>query len=215
MKAILMSIQPKHLCNILNGDKTIELRKKIPKNYKGWVYCYCTKAFPYLDKSLEDNGKNEYFLWDKNYPYLDNLSGKVVCRFWWDETEKISSDDIECYWYLLDDGALNFTVSYNDFKKYGLVLEKSCLEAEEVYKYANGQNLYGLIIKQPEIFDTPMELNELYRPMPYNHLLSEKEWNKINGTNFIEKPYEEYLKDYEKYRFTKAPKSWCYCEVRE
>ena len=45
---ILMSIRPQHLCHILNGDKTIELRTRFPKDYRGWVYCYCTKTKPYI-----------------------------------------------------------------------------------------------------------------------------------------------------------------------
>lgn len=69
MKAILMSIRPQHLVNILNGKKTIELRKKFPSDYRGWVYLYCTKTKPYLEAAL-------------NF-----LSGKVVCRFWVNNVE--------------------------------------------------------------------------------------------------------------------------------
>lgn len=43
-KSILMSIQPQWLAKILNGEKTIEIRKKFPKDYVGWVYIYCTKG---------------------------------------------------------------------------------------------------------------------------------------------------------------------------
>ena len=48
MKAILMSIQSKWLAKIIDGDKSAELRKRFPKDYRGWVYLYCTKAKPYL-----------------------------------------------------------------------------------------------------------------------------------------------------------------------
>ena len=43
-KELMISIQPKHLVNILNGNKTLELRKTVPKDYKGWVYIYCPKG---------------------------------------------------------------------------------------------------------------------------------------------------------------------------
>ena len=43
MKAVLMSIRPQNLCHILNGEKTIELRTRFPKDFRGWVYLYCTK----------------------------------------------------------------------------------------------------------------------------------------------------------------------------
>lgn len=71
-KAILMSIQPKWVCEILNGNKTIEVRTKFPKDYVGWVYIYCTK--------------------DKKYANLINrggfLTGMVVARFWCDKVEE-------------------------------------------------------------------------------------------------------------------------------
>lgn len=51
MRAVLMSIRPEHLVKILNGNKTIEVRKAVPKDYIGWVYLYCTKGKPYLYKN--------------------------------------------------------------------------------------------------------------------------------------------------------------------
>lgn len=72
-KAILISIQPKHVANILNGKKTVEVRKTFPKEYLSknknfeayTVYIYCTK--------------------DKKYANLVNrggfLTGMVVARF--------------------------------------------------------------------------------------------------------------------------------------
>ena len=44
MKAILISIKPYWVAKILNGEKTIEIRKRFPKDYVGWVYIYCTKG---------------------------------------------------------------------------------------------------------------------------------------------------------------------------
>ena len=77
MNAILMSIRPKWVAKILNGEKTIEIRKKFPKDYVGWVYIYCTK--------------------DKKYANLINrggfLTGMVVARFWCDKVEEIKFDD--------------------------------------------------------------------------------------------------------------------------
>jgi len=72
MKAILMSIRPQHLVNILNGKKTIEIRKTMPKCALPIdVYIYCTK--------------------DKKYANLINrggfLTGMVVAKF---TLEKIS-----------------------------------------------------------------------------------------------------------------------------
>ena len=73
MKAILMSIRPKWVAKILNGEKTIEIRKKFLKDYVGWVYIYCCKQ-----------RKNEIGC-HINYEKVD---GKVVARFWCDKVEK-------------------------------------------------------------------------------------------------------------------------------
>jgi len=73
-KAILLSIQPRHLRNILSGKKVFELRKRFPKDYIGWVYLYCTKA-------------NHIGFLSKQYP------GKVVARAWIDNVI-VAEDEI-------------------------------------------------------------------------------------------------------------------------
>ena len=72
MKSILMSIKPQWVAKILNGEKTIEIRKKFPKDYVGWVYIYCTKGKTTFEKTL--------------VRYHD---GEVVARFWCDKVEEI------------------------------------------------------------------------------------------------------------------------------
>lgn len=80
MKAILMSIKPKWVAKILNGEKTIEIRKSIPKcNLPIDVYIYCTK--------------------DKKYANLVNrggfLTGMVVAKFTLNKTQEIRFDNKE------------------------------------------------------------------------------------------------------------------------
>ena len=84
-KAILISIKPKYVAKILNGEKTIEIRKSIPKGFgKEFlglggidVYIYCTK--------------------DKKYANLINrggfLTGMVVAKFTLNKVEEIKFDD--------------------------------------------------------------------------------------------------------------------------
>ena len=147
MKAILMSIRPQHLVNILNGDKTIELRKKFPSDYRGWAYAYCTKTKPYL----ADFGDNEYPY--KNGGYVCSLvlsniekhdakvsNGKVVCRFWVDKVKVCPNVDDDS-WY----GTWH------------------CLTDKDIAKYAPlGEDLFAIYISKLEIFDEPMELGEFY-----------------------------------------------------
>lgn len=93
-KAILMSIRPQYVAKILNGEKTIEVRKKFPKDFKGWVYIYCTKnGLPLMRCS---SGK--WFVKDKNYDYdmrfcyYAGYNGKVVARFWCDKVDKLETE---------------------------------------------------------------------------------------------------------------------------
>ena len=74
-KSILLSIKPKWVAKILNGDKSIEVRKKFPKDFKGWVYIYCTKS--------QIKEAREYFTFEE----LPRL-GKVVARFYCDKVEE-------------------------------------------------------------------------------------------------------------------------------
>ena len=77
-KAILISIKPKYVAKILNGEKTIEIRKSIPKcNLPIDLYIYCTK--------------------DNKYANLVNrggfLTGMVVAKFTLNKVEEIKFDD--------------------------------------------------------------------------------------------------------------------------
>ena len=167
MKAILMSIRPQHLVNILNGKKTIELRKKFPSDFRGWVYCYCTLGKPYLTYGYdyymigEDDYEEYkvYVLHDArgDWTYLNN---KVVCRFWVGNVEEIN------YEQLLITTANSGQV-FNEFLTYTLrekaLLQKSCLEAKELYNYLyNTKSGKAIHISKLKIFDKPKDLTEFY-----------------------------------------------------
>lgn len=133
MKAILMSIKPQWVAKILNGEKTIEIRKKFPSDYVGWVYIYCTK--------------------DKKYANLINrgdfLTGMVVARFWCDKVEEIT--------YYPKKPFDRYGTPYR--ATYDLLIE-SCLEYDELDKYLNKNNGYAIHITKLEIFDKPREISE-------------------------------------------------------
>ena len=134
MKSILLSIRPELVAKILNGEKTIEVRKKYPQNYVGWVYIYCTK--------------------DKKYANLINrggfLTGMVVARFWCDNVEEIDIYTNRIY----------ETKTLNQLE----LLEKSCLSHCELFEYLgedySKKGGYAIHISKLEIFDKPKELSE-------------------------------------------------------
>jgi predicted transcriptional regulator len=163
-RALLISIHPKWAEKIMNGEKTIEVRSWIPKDYVGWVYVAITK----------DNYKNHLYkkddIWtltDKHiyhYPYK-NICGKVAFRFfvWRESFVKIVWED--GYYFIC-------SPMYDGAKRW---LNKSCITKEELYKYGRKRDLYAWHIDKLEIFDKPKELSEFYRgydilgnePKPY------------------------------------------------
>ena len=154
MKAIMLSIQPKWTAKILNGEKTIEIRKKFPKDYVGWVYIYVTKEKDKHEICIYDN-PIEHRIMCSRYHFLDNgeearialfnpryIKGKVVARFWCDKVE-------------------HYVKSIYNGKRcdYKELLKKSCIDGYDLVEYCN-LTFYALYISQLKIFDKPKELSE-------------------------------------------------------
>ena len=82
-KAVLISINPKWVTMILNGKKTIEVRKTMPDwhNLPCKVYIYCSKAKSTNRKLVRcpDIDKNKTFYTLGHYG--ERRDGKVVAEF--------------------------------------------------------------------------------------------------------------------------------------
>lgn len=188
-RAMLMAIRPEWVVKILNGEKTIEVRKKFPKDYVGWVYIYCSKSKPYLygDKSVYE-GKQEYFWVQKieGNGIVPLLNGKVVARFWCDKVEEVFTPTYVCE----DD-------NYYSCDIYKL-LKESCLTEEQLLDYIGEDNyhFFAIHISKLEIFDKPRELSE-FRGCSLG-------WNNCIPHNCKECPCSKPL--------TKAPQNCCYIE---
>jgi predicted transcriptional regulator len=152
-KAILISINPQHVLNILNKSKTLEIRKSIPKDFKGWVYGYVTKSKPYLYHLEEDNT----YLIDYKHEGMwgDTLNGAIPFRFWFDEYYEINKITTSNNYYFPK------SRDYNNLP-YNMVLDKLCLSNHQIWDYGKGKDLYAWHIKKLEIFDRPMQLSEFY-----------------------------------------------------
>ena len=188
MKSILMSIQPKWVAKILNGEKTIEVRKRFKLDYRGWAYIYCTK-----DKVFElcypTNFNNELNIYDRV------VNGKVVARFYCDNVEEI---DCTGFYEDLSFGKGRDIESYNtNTLTEEELLDKSCLTEEEMHDYLDcGCQRRAIHISQLEIFDKPKELSEFYTKHYPQFVNMVK-----NKTHYELTP------------LTKAPQSYCWIEV--
>lgn len=150
METILMSIQPKWCEKIINGEKTIEVRKTAPKEVPFKVYIYCTKEEPNLYIPAEfncfplDEASQPYFAKEPFVVEVDNLAnGKVIGEFICDYVEK---------------EAVAFTEMGNLGRLYHCRLSLA-----ELKKYAGERtSLYYWHISALKVYDKPKELSDFY-----------------------------------------------------
>lgn len=140
MKSVLLSIQPKWCNKILCGEKTVEIRKNVPK-LKPPFKCY-------IYRSLEKSGD------------IHHTSGKVIGEFTCDKVVPLFNICTDNWDNLLGDV----------HEQHKLLVKKACLSEEELKKYAGGRNCYAWHISELVIYDKPKELNEFAKPgkCPYN-----------------------------------------------
>ena len=190
-KSILISIKPKWVAKILNGDKTIEIRKSFPKcDLHIDVYIYCTKDNYELVKP-KDYGKYLLFTKDAVKNAKENsFNGKVVAKFTLNKWETITYDS-----------------TYKLFKLND-VLQKSCLTEYELFDYLKGKVGYAWHISNLEIFDRPRELSE------FKHWIFYKECSKCPYGK-SDNDYGLCSQCCEIKPVIKAPQSWQFIEVEE
>lgn len=200
MKAIMISIKPKWVAKILNGEKTIEIRKRFPIEYRGWVYIYCTKGNKSrYNRELLRKYENVYLVDKIDYKtFNQHLNGKVVARFYCDNVEEIKYGLLTKYnIYGVPRLVENYKTKSLTYRK---LRDKSCLNANEFENYfAKSLVINGIVgdaihISQLEVFDKPKELWEFMLHIPT--------WKKTNTGAY-----------YKHIQLTKAPQNYCYVEV--
>ena len=142
MRKILISIKPKWVKKILNGEKTLEIRKTAPKcELPCEVYIYCTK----------ENAK--YFIENKIYNAM--MKGKVVAKFVLNKVSKIKYS--------------RGTWNCGDIGNHKVLWDRSCLNYLQLEQYLNGEG-YAWHIDKLVPFDRPKELKDYgvkYSPQSY------------------------------------------------
>jgi len=193
-QVILMSIRPEWLVKILNGEKTIEIRKSLAKGDEIWFYC--TKGdYALYDKYFAKgiiNNDREYFIDKYGYENPPILNGKIVAKCKVDKVGKIQFN-LTHWRYEVNANGIDLSIA-------------SCVSTEEIKKYLgtyqrrkgspkpHSTKGYAYYLKDLVIFDEPKELGECYKEeyavMP----------------NGIFPSYQP---------LTKAPQSWQYVWVKE
>ena len=133
MRAVLLSIKPKWCELIIQGKKTIEIRKTKPKiDLPFKCYIYCTQG---STKDLSTIGQDIY---EKRMQVI----GEFVC----DEIIPIN---------VFENGSIQNYICYS--------MERSCVPYDDIANYiGNGCCGYGWHISDLVIYDEPKELSEFF-----------------------------------------------------
>lgn len=137
-KAVLISIRPKWVEKIANGEKTIEVRKtrpNLPTPFKAYIYCTLPK-YPLEDFIATDYPRPQFY-----------GGGKVIGEFICDRIDRLAPANEPYGIYDIDD----------DY------VFRTCLENGALWDYGHGTPLYGWHISDLRIYDTPRELSEFRR----------------------------------------------------
>ena len=139
-KAVLISIRPKWVEKIANGEKTIEVRKTRPKldtPFKAYIYCTMPDAKD-PHNILELHGADGK---------IRKANGKVIGEFTCDRIDRLApANDPYGIYDIGDDYVL-----------------QTCLGNGALWDYGHGTPLYGWHISGLLIYDQPRELSEFQR----------------------------------------------------
>ena len=140
-KAVMLSIRPKWCEKIVNGDKTIEVRKTRPKMntpFKCYIYCTLPK-YPHEDFIATDYPSPQFY-----------GGGKVIGEFTCERIALIAYDG----------GELSSTTN-------AAFSPATCLTRSEIIAYIGDKGrCYGWHMSNLRIYDTPRELSEFRRACP-------------------------------------------------
>lgn len=196
MKSVLISIRPKWVEKIANGQKTIEVRKTAPKEVPFKAYIYATRpkkfykcgAVSTSDELLWlSNGKVEmgdgFKFWANGDEY-QCLNGRIIGEFICDKIDKYTFSHYEA-----------------EYRVTHIEQNAMCLNQPELIYYGKGEMLYGWHISDLKLYDSPKKLSEFYTKKKCNSC-------KKSGYESTACMYDEDCKV--PMSITRAPQSWQY-----
>lgn len=238
-RAILMSIKSTHVCDILNGLKTEEIRKRLPKcDLPIDVFIYCTEAKPFLKdfKFIHEYKGTRFYLDDKKDD-IKCLNGKVVAKFTLYEADKYAIEyynDDSVYQAITkesdDDEDIYETVITNEYEPEEIakapILMKSRLTFDELGKYVVGnkggfEDFYSLHIDNLELIEGGRSIGCFFAEgfsRAYDLYYSEYRWKVAHYPDYLaedeQNAFEENVNMIkEMYRLQRAPQSYCYIDI--
>ena len=157
MKAVILSIWPNWCKKILDGEKTVEVRRTCPVHGTPFkVYIYCTMAGS--DSLFMDVLNRDVAAWNRGgWPEKKGrVIGEFTCKKITGLTHvgKTGSWEPEC---------LNVMAPGSYYKPADELLKAACMSKEAAEKYLKGRDGYGWHISDLKIYDKPRDLDEFSR----------------------------------------------------
>lgn len=150
-KAVMLSVRPKWCEKIVNGNKTIEVRKTRPKMDTPFkCYIYCTIGGRDLNIPISQEQLMRDYLETGSMKSLNCQlgNGKVIGEFTCDHIDEYDDDTI-------------FSFQHEDYARWNdFGLDRACMHPEDFQNYADGKWLYGWHISDLEIYGEARELSE-------------------------------------------------------
>ena len=186
-KAVLISIRPEWVRKIMNGSKTVEIRKTAPKcgvPFKCYIYCTAGGKGALMVKARAGapaiTAESAYEREQAEAFGYEAANGKVVAEFTCNKIGTVYPLCMIPKWATVD----------------------ACLTREDIYKYLGTEHGYGMQIDDLKIYDTPRELDGFRRACKNDWwcescaMYCEHNGTCGNGSLQIRRP----------------PQSWCYVE---
>lgn len=157
MKAVLLSIRPNWCKKILDGEKTVEVRRTCPVHGTPFkVYIYCTLAGS--DSLFMDVLNRDVAAWNSGgWP---EKKGRVIGEFTCKKITGLTHVGETGSW---EPASLYVMAPGSYYKPADELLEAACMSKETAEKYLKGRDGYGWHISDLKIYDKPRDLDEFSR----------------------------------------------------
>lgn len=153
MKAVMMAIRPEWCEKILNGRKTLEIRKTMPQNidFPFKCYIYCTQNGGALWKHTLIDIPGFQFVYESTKRFIKNQkvlrNGFVVGEFICKDIEILNQ-------IIFSDGRKIYPID-ND------IMKRCCLTYDQIADYLAGSDMYAWSIDNLKIYENPVEPHDI------------------------------------------------------
>lgn len=161
--AVLISIRPRWCQKIVDGEKTIEVRKNRPK-LEAPFKCYIYETQGWVEK---------------DGIMVFRLGGRVIGEFTCDRIYKLETRS----------PGGSYSVAGEDKPTTNRVARESCLGLADMHRYLQSKTGYGWHISELKIYDAPKELSEFtglrdtrFGAAPYEIKCPPRSWCYVEDT---------------------------------